>query len=70
MRVDGEAAAGAGGRGVVPPEEAVTTAAELRAAVRAVAASLPFGADPGAFAAALERLAVEEGDDSSEEALP
>ena len=67
MRVDGEAAAGAGGRGVVPPEEAVATAAELRAAVRAVAASLPFGADPGAFAAALERLAVA---DDDEEALP
>ena len=66
MRVDGEAA-GAGGRGVVPPEVAVATAAELRAAVRVVAASLPFGSDPGAFAAALERLAVA---DDDEEALP
>jgi hypothetical protein len=50
------------------PEEAVATAAELRAAVRLVAASLPFGADPGAFAAVLERLAV--ADDEAEEALP
>ena len=64
--MDGEAS-GAGGRELALPEEAVATAAELRAAVRLVAASLPFGADPGAFAAALERLA---GDDDIEEALP
>ena len=67
MRVDGEASSGTGGGEFVIPEEAVATAAELRAAVRAVAASLPFGADPGAFAAALERLAVA---DDDEEALP
>lgn len=69
--MDGDVAAGAGGREVTPPEEAVATAAELRAAVRLVAGSLPFGADPGAFAAALERLAgADEDEDEAGEALP
>jgi hypothetical protein len=67
MRVDGEGPGGTGVREVAVPEEAVAAAEALGAAVRGVAASLPFGADPGAFAAALERLA---GDDDIEEALP
>lgn len=53
---------------VAVPDEAVTAAGGLRDAVREIAASLPFGADPGAFAAALERLAADE--DEPEEALP
>jgi hypothetical protein len=67
MRVGGEGPGGTGVREVAVPEEAVAAAEALGAAVRGVAASLPFGADPGAFAAALERLA---GDDDIEEALP
>lgn len=64
----GAAATGAEGRDVAVPDDAVAAAEGLRDAVRDVAASLPFGADPGAFAAALERLAVDE--DELEEALP
>lgn len=54
-----------GARALSP--EAVQTARELAAEVRSVAASLPFGSDPAAFAAALERLAAE---DEPTEALP
>jgi len=65
--VDGERPGGTDGREVAVPEEAAAAAEALGAAVREVAASLPFGVDPGAFAAALERLG---GDDGIEEALP
>jgi hypothetical protein len=44
----------------VPSLEAVATARDLAAQVRAIAESLPFGTDPAEFAAALERLAMEE----------
>ena len=55
---------------VAVPPEAERAAAELAAAARAVAASLPFGADPAGFLAALERLAVSEGELRVPEALP
>ena len=58
---------GAEGGGLALPADAVAAAEAVGAAVREVAASLPFGVDPGAFAAALERLG---GDDGIEEALP
>lgn len=43
--------------GVEVPAGAVTTAEELAALVRAATQDLPFGAEPTAFLAALERLA-------------
>jgi hypothetical protein len=45
----------------VPPEVAAD-AARLGAVARAVAETLPFGADPADFLAALERLAGEDED--------
>lgn len=42
--------------------EAARDAARLGAVARAVAETLPFGADPADFLAALERLAGEEED--------
>jgi hypothetical protein len=45
----------------VPPE-AARDAAALGAQARAVAETLPFGTDPAAFLATLERLAGEEED--------
>jgi hypothetical protein len=50
----------------VPPEvEAI--ARQLGEEIRAIAASLPFGADPADYLAALERLAQ---DEAAEPALP
>lgn len=49
------------GRLQVPPEVAAD-AARLGAVARAVAETLPFGADPADFLAALERLAGEDED--------
>jgi hypothetical protein len=43
--------------GVDVPAGAVETAEELARLVRAATADLPFGAEPAAFLAALERLA-------------
>lgn len=52
--------AGAERAGVEVPPEAERAARELAARVREVAATLPFGADPADFLAALERLAPAE----------
>ena len=49
------------GRPQVTPE-AAADAARLGAVARAVAETLPFGADPADFLAALERLAGEDED--------
>lgn len=51
----------AAGAEVGIPEEAVRAARELDLAAREAAAAVPFGTDPGAFLAALERL-VDDGE--------
>lgn len=48
--------------GVEVPPEAERAARELAAQVREVAATLPFGAEPGDFLVALERLAADDGE--------
>lgn len=46
--------------GIEVPASAEATARELAALVRAATEGLPFGAEPAAFLAALERLAAAE----------
>ena len=52
---------------VAVPPEAEAIARQVGQEIRAIAANLPFGADPADFLAALERLALDEG---AEPALP